>query len=192
MLRNPLLFVGVVLALGACRGEVVEGPSPAVAPLAPPVESITLAVTPNVHRVGDVITAGQPDRAALRIARDEHGVKTVINLRRAEELGDFDEKGVATELGLSYVHVPFGGPESLSDEIFATLRAHLRDQEARPLLFHCKSANRVGAIWYAFRVLDEGADPGEALAEARSIGLRSAGHLERTKAYVTTQSASDG
>ena len=51
-------------------------------------------------------------------------------------------------------------------------------------MLHCASGNRVGAVWLAYRVLDEGLEPGAALEEARTIGLRSAGYEERALEYV--------
>jgi protein tyrosine phosphatase (PTP) superfamily phosphohydrolase (DUF442 family) len=54
----------------------------------------------------------------------------------------------------------------------------------RPLLFHCASANRVGALWLPYRVLDNGITYDAALAEAKQVGLRAPGMETKAKDYI--------
>lgn len=65
---------------------------------------------------GPAYVSGQPSEEALRKLAAE-GVKTVINLRTQQEMDNrkqvpFDEAAVAKELGINYVHVPLGGPNT--------------------------------------------------------------------------------
>jgi protein tyrosine phosphatase (PTP) superfamily phosphohydrolase (DUF442 family) len=107
----------------------------------------------------------------------------VINLRHAQEITTFDETAVVGVLGLDYVHLPWNGTEELTDEVFDRCRALLSTAE-RPILLHCASANRVGAVWLPWRVLDGGITWEAALGEAHTIGLRSSGYEELARAYV--------
>jgi protein tyrosine phosphatase (PTP) superfamily phosphohydrolase (DUF442 family) len=75
---------------------------------------------------------------------------------------------------MEYVNVPVGH-EDASDGAFDRFRELMADGERRPLLVHCSSANRVGALLIPYLVLDEGKSPREALDVASRIGLRSAG-----------------
>ena len=148
----------------------------------PVIENAELGTTKNVHALGDVWTAGQPSAEDLERARDA-GFKTIATTRHARETPGFDEEQLVTELGLGYVEIPFAGPEELTDEVFDRSRELLQTAE-RPLLFHCGSANRIGAVWIPWRVLDGGLGFDEALAEARTIGLRTDAYAEKAADYI--------
>lgn len=149
------------------------------------LEQVTVGSMTPVHRFGDVLLAGQPSREDLALLK-EQGFKTVINLRRTSEI-NWDQAEAVRQLGLNYVHVPFSGGAELTDEVFDKVLATLRDEASGPTLFHCASANRVGAIWYAHRVLDDGIGSNEAEAEARQVGLRTSEYLTRAQDYVARQ-----
>ena len=53
-----------------------------------------------------------------------------------------------------------------------------------PTLLHCAVADRVGAIWYAYRRLDGHLSPEAAKREADTVGLRSPAYLDRAREYV--------
>jgi len=145
------------------------------------LEPYELGSTPHLHAYGDILLAGQPSSADLELAA-EQGVRTVINMRKPEEL-ELDEGALVRELGMAYVHEPWNGPEELTDEVFDTYRA-LLDGAERPVLLHCKSANRVGAVWLAWRVLDGGLPVEEARAEAREVGLKTPQYEAAALEYV--------
>ena len=54
----------------------------------------------------------------------------------------------------------------------------LQDGGRRPVLAHCSSANRVGALLIPYLILDEGSTPEKAKEIAAEVGLRS-NRLER-------------
>jgi uncharacterized protein (TIGR01244 family) len=151
------------LLLGACA-TAAEIPPPR------PVEAAELGSTPKVHVRDGMWLAGQPKAEDLALL-PAMGVRTVISLRPSKEQPDFDEQTCVEGLGLDYVNVPFGGPAELDDVIFAEMRTRLARTE-RPFLVHCASANRVGAVWIPFRVLDQGVELEIAVAEAKTIGLK--------------------
>lgn len=140
----------------------------------------------KIHTVAGVFLAGQPDESGFTAAK-EGGIQTVIDLRHDEET-DFDERKVVETLGLTYLHLPWNGPEELTDDMFDRTREMLKSAE-KPILLHCKSANRVGAVWLPFRVLDGGVDIDEAVEEAKTVGLKKAEYEEKARDYITRKSS---
>lgn len=136
----------------------------------------------RLHTYRGVFLASQPSPADFEQAK-KGGVKTVISIRHASEIKDFDEREVVTKLGLSYHNPAWNGPDELTDEKFEQVR-HLLESADRPILFHCGSANRVGAMWMAYRVLDEGASVDEAVNEARIVGLKSPAYESKARDYI--------
>jgi uncharacterized protein (TIGR01244 family) len=146
------------------------------------LEACELGSTYNVHRLGNIYLAGQPSVEDFAIAKDD-GIKTVINLRTDAELR-FDEKGVLKGLDIEYHHLPFMAPETLKDEIFEKSLKLLGDKKKQPVLLHCASANRVGAIWLVHRVLTDKVDYDKALKEAKEVGLKTHPYEAKAKLYI--------
>src|SRR5690606_15098849 len=75
------------------------------------------------------------------------GVRTVINLRAPDEAVDYDEAAEAERLGLRYVALPVRGADDLDRERVREFGRELDAARARgPVLIHCASGNRVGAM----------------------------------------------
>jgi len=143
-------------------------------------------IVPGLENSGQpleyVATAGQPDEENLkRVA--EAGYKTVIDLRPSEEDPGFDELGAVRQAGMEYVNIPVGH-ETIEEETFERFRELMRDPERRPVLVHCSSANRVGALLLPYLVLDEGKSFEEAEEIASKVGLRSDELKEAALEYV--------
>lgn len=154
----------------------------------PKLEACELGEIHQIHRLGKVWLAGQPSEADFKLAKEKEGLKTVINLRESAEL-EFDEAKLLKELGINYHHFPFRSPSTLKDEVFDNARKVLNDKQNKPVMMHCASANRVGAIWLAHRVLDEQVPYEQALAEAKKVGLKSADFEAKAKDYIARKSA---
>ena len=137
----------------------------------------------RLHTYQGIFLASQPQQADLERAA-QGGIKTVINLRLPDEVKDFDEEQVVTDLDMTYHNPGFDGPAMLTDAIFDRVRGHLNDAAQKPMLIHCSSANRVGAIWLAHRVLDSGLTMDQALAEAKTVGLKLPAYEEKAKNYI--------
>ena len=133
-----------------------------------------------------IAAAGQPREEHLRQLA-ESGYKAVVDLRAPEEPRGYDEAAAAREAGLEYVNLPVAGPPE--DETFDHFRQVMRDPSKRPVLVHCGSANRVGALLIPYLVLDEGQGPQEALNTAVSVGLRSRELADAALAYVNRKRA---
>lgn len=141
-----------------------------------------LGDTEPVHAYGDIYLAGQPSPEELPLL-EAAGIKTIISLRHKKEL-PWDEAATVKQNGMDFVHVPFAGAQQLKPEVFDKVLKVLRDKKRGPTVLHCGAANRVGAIWYAYRVLDGNLSPDEAMKEAQTVGLRTPAYLEKAQEYV--------
>ena len=137
-----------------------------------PMQPAQIGTLAPLQQQGTFYLGGQPTPDDLALAKAQ-GLKSVISLRTAGEI-DWDEGKAVQDAGMTFHGVPFKAPETLTDEVFDQALGLLNDEANQPTLLHCKSANRVGAIWFAHRVVNEGVDPEQALAEAKTVGLRSA------------------
>ena len=115
-------------------------------------------------------TAGQPSAAQLQHAA-RAGVTTVIDLRQPDEDRGFDETAVAERLGLRYVRIPVAGAAGLSPTNARALRSALA-QSNGPVLLHCASGNRAGALLALLQAQD-GASIEQALDLGRRAGMTS-------------------
>lgn len=119
----------------------------------------------------DVYSAGQPTEAELA-ALVHKGVHTIINLRHPSEASQFDEAAVVTAMGMHYVGIPVTGAQDLTPETITRFSRELEDARSRgPVLVHCGSANRVGAVIALEQAWVQGQNPDNALAAGRAAGL---------------------
>ena len=146
-----------------------------------PVKESSLGSTNNVHQCGGLFLSGQFAKEDLEKIT-ERGIRRIITLRNDDEI-NWDEQEAVEAAGIEMVKVPFGSPDALTDEVFDKVRELLRDDSKKTLL-HCGSASRVGGVWLAFRVLDEGVDLQTALAEAEDIGLRTPFVKTKARDYI--------
>lgn len=173
----PLLFA----LLTACAAPPAEPPAH-TAKVTEVLEPYECGSITRMHTVGGVFLASQPKAADLEQAK-HGGIRTVVNLRHASEMPEFDEAQAVSDLGMHYVSLPWQGAAELTDDVFDRARKVLATAE-RPLLVHCASANRVGAVWIPYRVLDDGVELEAAVAEARTIGLKTPEFEAKARDYV--------
>jgi uncharacterized protein (TIGR01244 family) len=132
-----------------------------------------------------VMAAGQPDGEQLQVLAEE-GYKTVIDLRAADEPRGYDEAGAAKANGLVYVNIPV----TLQSLDQATIDRFVETMEKaeKPVLLHCATSNRVGALWYAY-LIEKGMAPAEALEKGRAAGLKNPELTEKIKTLVAERQA---
>lgn len=171
-------FLGGGLGVLASCGDTKAAETPPV----PAPEKQTLGGIRNLSVTDGFYLSGQCGATDIPLLQ-QAGVKTVIDLRMPEEDRGFDEAAAVEAAGISYVPMPFQTGQ-LTDEILDGLRALLNDAGNRPILMHCGGANRVGAVWLAYRVLDQGIDEEAALAEAKAVGLRNEAMEKTALDYV--------
>ena len=162
MYRVTLLALGSLLLLSACAGDVSPEP--------PRKVDLNHVVTTGVVRPVDGITpAGQPDEAAFKVFA-ANGYEAVIDLRTAGEVRGLNERAVVEGLGMEYVLLPIDD-DGITFENARSLDA-LIDHYDGPVLVHCASSNRVGAL-LALRASLDGVDDAAALHIGIAGGLKS-------------------
>lgn len=118
----------------------------------------------------DITTSGQPDESAL-VQLAEKGFVTVIDLRAENEDRGFREADAVENLGMRYVSLPISGPDAVNYENAEALDSFLSSAKG-PVLIHCASSNRVGAL-LSLRQRLVGDDADAALATGLKAGLSS-------------------
>ena len=126
-------------------------------------------VAPNVY------VAGQPNAQALKTMKDR-GVTRVINLRTSQEMDNrsvvpYDEAAAVAALGLEYIHIPLGGPDTpYSPEGLAKFASAIEASEG-PVLLHCTVAWRASHMWAAYLVAHHGYDVSDAVAVGKKMNM---------------------
>ncbi|MBT3889917.1 MAG: methyltransferase domain-containing protein [Planctomycetaceae bacterium] len=151
---------------------------------APPntLKETTLGTTRNVHQVGNLFLAGQPSEADFKILK-QRKITRVITLRADSEI-EWDEAAVAKAAGISYLKIPIAGLDAMNDDTFDAVRKQLKLGEKAGTLLHCASANRVGAVWLVYRVLDQGVELEKAVKQAKEVGMRVPIFETKARAYI--------
>jgi len=127
-------------------------------------------------RVGRVLpvqgmsSAGVPDADALRVFRD-NGYVAVIDLRTPGEKSGDEEAMTVASLGMTYESLPIDGKTAITFENARKL-AELMSAYNGPVLVHCGSGNRVGAL-VALQQSAAGAGDDLAVAIGEAAGLTS-------------------
>jgi len=126
--------------------------------------------TGDLKPIDGITSSGQPDAKEFEIVA-KSGYVAVIDMRGPDENRGLDEKAVVENLGLKYVEFPLVGREAISFDNAQHLDTLLADFDG-PVLLHCGSGNRVGAI-LALRHSLQGADDEDAMEFGKSAGMTS-------------------
>ncbi|HEX6216123.1 MAG TPA: sulfur transferase domain-containing protein [Vicinamibacterales bacterium] len=128
----------------------------------------------NFSRVDAVVACGGATETSALDGLAKDGFKSVINLRLASEANANIELNAAhaRSLRLNYIHIPFNAQQP-EPRVLDEFLAAIANKANQPAYVHCGSANRVGAVWLAKRVLQDGWTIEKATEEAKLIGLRS-------------------
>ncbi|MCU0566828.1 MAG: protein tyrosine phosphatase family protein [Oculatellaceae cyanobacterium Prado106] len=144
----------------------------------------------NVKQLSnDIAITGQLNLAQLQEAAEE-GFQAVLNLRSPDEEGSLsDEQEQVEAVGLDYVNVPVATAslnEALTDQVLQTI-----DELPKPLLIHCASSMRAGAMATMYVATRQGLTAEQALERAKQAGLNYDAHPEMKaffQQYVDTHS----
>jgi uncharacterized protein (TIGR01244 family) len=147
---------------------------PAIADVAPrppekPVERGEPPKNMIVLDGGTLVLGGAPTPQQLAVFADK-GFTTVIDLRSPKEPGYEQESDQAKLLGMTWKGLPIAGAGDLS---FANARAMLKllEEAEGPVLLHCASGNRVGALFALGIGQIRGTTVDEAIAYGKARGL---------------------
>ena len=116
-----------------------------------------------------LLIAGQPTAKQLKAAA-KAGYRTVIDLRPLSEDHGFDEEKAARKAKLEYANIAVSADtlDASTVKYFLTVLSNAE----RPVLVHCSSGNRAGALYYAWLVLENGTPADQAMEQAQAAGLR--------------------
>lgn len=168
----------VAIALAVALGGVPAAASPAEGAPAPAAATAATPANPAValaefrHPRERLLTGGQPDASAWpRLA--SQGVSLVINLRPRAEMEGRDEAAEVARAGLAYREIPVANAADLSEDKARELWSLLQGAKG-PVLVHCASGNRVGALLALAAAKAGGVAPEAALELGKRAGLAGA------------------
>lgn len=174
MIRLQHIILVAAAAAMISPGGHAEPPSSATAFPVPVVEAAQ-DFNGVLARSAHVYIGGQPDASALGRLK-ALGVDTVVNLRTEGEMTNrrqvpYDERAEAESLGMRYVHIPSGGPDSpYSPAAVDQLATAIADTDGKVLL-HCASARRASHLWVAYLVKHEGLSLEQAMKHGRAVNF---------------------
>lgn len=161
MIKRGILLTTSALAIVACAATPDLQNSIAI-------DTESIKSNPEAISGYRYVSTGQPDDELLTIAKDA-GVVAVIDLRGRDEQRGIDEQAAVEALGMRYVALPVADESDVTYGNAETLRRALREFDG-PVLLHCASGNRVGAL-FALQARQSGAGVDEALAIGERAGL---------------------
>ncbi len=148
----------------ACAGETDPG-----APSTVFVNVADVAESGKVQPVDGITAAGQPDAKAFEVFANA-GYEVVIDMRGPDEdRGLENEPELVEGLGLEYVAFPITDRKQIDFDTAEALDEMLESYDG-PVLIHCGSSNRVGAL-LALRESLRGATDEEALEFGKQAGM---------------------
>ena len=160
-MRAACALLALLLAAGAAADEWLNPPI-VHAPVSALVDGDAELPTSGY------LSTGQPTRELLARAADA-GYAAVIDLRGEDEDRGLDERAVTEALGMTYVSIPLSTPADATLGAAAEMAGLLRGFDG-PVLLHCASGNRVGAL-FALNAAADGATDEEALTVGKKAGL---------------------
>ncbi len=169
MLRHTFLSTAALLLAGLLFATHAAAPAsaePAEAPFGDPVDESVYnysRMSPHIGGAGE-LREGAP--AHLK----QLGFAAVLDLRTAQE-GTAKEKAAVEKAGLAYHNIPVATRAPTWAQVAEFARI-VNDADNLPILVHCASANRVGAMWALYRS-SQGVNPEFAIQEGRAVGLTS-------------------
>lgn len=126
---------------------------------------------PNFHQVNQGLYRGAQPRPAGIERLAALGVKTILNLRAADERSRAEERE-ARAVGLRYYNIAMEGLDRPSDEQIQRALALINDEANQPVFVHCKrGADRTGTVIAIYRIAHDGWSGEEALREAKHYGM---------------------
>jgi uncharacterized protein (TIGR01244 family) len=126
---------------------------------------------PNFHQVNAGLSRGaQPGEGGIQKLA-ALGIKTVLNLRVADERSRAEETE-ARAAGMRFFNIPMEGLDRPRDEQVEHALEIINDPANQPVFVHCKhGADRTGVIIAIYRMTHDGWSTEEALREAKHYGL---------------------
>ena len=166
--RIPLIVAFVFAVFVSMSGYSTLAAPPAVEKEVPFGDKVGPAVTKYNRLRPNIATSGPLKEGAINELKSL-GFATILDLRGPDEGTDVEKK--ASEVaGLRYLNIPVTTTVP-SDKQVAEFARIVEDAKYFPLLIHCGSANRVGAMWTLY-LARQGIPISIAVDEGRTIGMQ--------------------
>ena len=127
----------------------------------------------------DIFVSGQPTKEQIQILA-KAGIKHIINLRVPSEI-NWDEEAFVKSLGMQYHSIPVAGLAGITTENAQRLHQLLDSLQTEPILVHCASGNRIGALITVYEAEIQGNNIDAAVSEGKRWGLTKAEAALREK-----------
>lgn len=151
-----------------------------------PLPAPELAIGGVPHRF--ILT--QPDAGQLAGLKAA-GVDVVINFRKPAEHPEYNEQRAVAEAGMTYCNLAYAGAAEITDELLDSARAAIKaaDEKGDTAALHCRTGNRIGPGWAAYRALDKGIPVEQAIAEAKAMQMLDPLMESKTRDYIRRQAS---
>jgi protein tyrosine/serine phosphatase len=125
---------------------------------------------PNFSKVNEQLyRGGQPTREGIAKLKREFKIKTIINLRGADER-EKQEETWAKEEGINFVNVPLNNWFGPKDGKIVKIQSLINDTENQPVFIHCnRGSDRTGTIIAVYRISHDEYTAKQANKEARKF-----------------------
>ena len=134
-----------------------------------PVATVVPEVAHARSPAPGIVSAGRLQSGDIERLRAA-GIRHVIDLTPDAETPGFDEAAAVRAAGMGYDNLPLSGAADLTPANALAFDAMVSDAP-RPLLVHCASGNRVGAMAALRAAWVDGQSIDEAIATGRAWGL---------------------
>ena len=137
----------------------------------PAQQRVRYAELPNFYKVNErLYRGGQPARGGVKKLA-ELGIKTIINMRGADDQTRSEEKE-AKAAGITYFNIPMPGLSRPTHEQVERVMAIINAEENWPVFIHCKrGSDRTGTIVALYRISHDEWTASKAMSEAKDFGL---------------------
>ena len=170
IMRIPFFFVFIrVLAVFALMLAFGAHLAPQAADQEVPYSDKVGPAITNYNRLRPNIATAGPLKDGAISELKSLGFATILDLRGPDEGTDV-EKRAAEAAGLRYLNIPVTVMVPSDDQVAEFARI-VEDAAYFPLIIHCGTANRVGAMWTLYRAR-RSIPISIALEEGRTIGLQ--------------------
>jgi protein tyrosine/serine phosphatase len=127
---------------------------------------------PNFGKISNQLYRGAQTRPGGIHKLASMGIKTIINLRTADDRARAEE-AEAKAFGLRYYNMPMAGYAKPTDEQVERVLSVINAQENQPIFIHCKrGADRTGTIIAAYRISHDRWTSKQAKQEADEYSMR--------------------
>ena len=127
-----------------------------------------------------LMTGGCPSDADL-IRLKQAGFKTALDLRPSSEWNGEDFAGRVERAGLVFLQLPVSGLDTVDDEQIRQFWAYWNDASLKPMLVHCASGNRVGALLALSAYQHGQLDAEQAIQKGQAAGLKASEPVVRAR-----------